>query len=255
MVRDRFGTKDHGRYSSIQSCVRTNDLDLVGDGYHLTYFEMIGCFSFGNNDYESACRLWDGVMESLLIPVSLVTYHPSRMDHKSLWEGMGYCVQEDLGCEWTDGGIGGNCCELYVGGLEIGNLVNPMGDSVDVGFGLERIVQIMEGKGRVDETSLFDSGLSPVSRDHVRCLSSMRQNGVRPGSKGRESMCRKLTRRLIGQIGPEHELYDWVSDEERLVKRKMDVLKRVWPKHYDKTERFWWETYGITPDELRMMLP
>src|SRR5580658_9182607 len=58
-VKDRFETPDGSKYGSIQSCVRTNDLELVGDGSHLTYFEMIGNFSFGGNDYELSVELWD----------------------------------------------------------------------------------------------------------------------------------------------------------------------------------------------------
>lgn len=32
---------------------------------------------------------------------------------------------------------------MYIDDIEIGNIVNPLGHSIDCGFGLERLVQVM----------------------------------------------------------------------------------------------------------------
>jgi hypothetical protein len=54
-------------------------------------------------------------------------------------------VRHDSGCVWTDGNVGGFCSELFTpDGVEVGNLVNPLGHSIDVGFGYERILQVIE---------------------------------------------------------------------------------------------------------------
>ena len=37
-LKPRFLNQDLTRYSSLQSCVRTDDINLVGDGSHLTSF-------------------------------------------------------------------------------------------------------------------------------------------------------------------------------------------------------------------------
>lgn len=248
-LKPRFRNPDGGRHGSIQSCIRTNDLDLVGDGSHLTYFDMIGNFSFKGPTYEHSVSLWDSILKDLGWKVD-IHIHPSRDDHKKMWHG--YNIVDDPECVWSDGDIGGNCCEVYFGDLEIGNLVNPLGHSTDVGFGYERMIQVCESKHRVDETSIFDQSLHPIVRDHVRSLSIMMDSGIVPGNKGRNYVCRRLLRRMM-RLGSVPQFKEWMDEENVLLQKRLTTGRKLWKKNKDKPLEWWWDTCGILPEELTLI--
>jgi len=251
----RFREPDGEKHGSVQPCIRTDDLDLVGDGTHLTSFEMVGNFSFGGHDYDESVELWHLILGDLQIPVSRVHVHPSRDDHQKLWLQRGYSIFDDETCVWSDGEIGGHCCELFCDDLEIGNLVNPLGHSTDVGFGLERLYQVVERCDRVHETSLFDQRLPPLVSDHLRTILLLKKNGIEPGNRGRNYVCRRLIRRILlhlERVGCD-ELDEWTEQESQLRQQSIRKGRRVWRKFRDRPESFWWETFGILPEELHLI--
>jgi alanyl-tRNA synthetase len=62
------------RLTDYQKCVRTNDIDEVGDNRHLTYFEMLGNWSLG--DYfkkESIAMSYEFLTKELEIPAEKIS--------------------------------------------------------------------------------------------------------------------------------------------------------------------------------------
>ena len=65
---------DGTRLTDFQKCVRTNDIDEVGDNRHLTYFEMLGNWSLGDYFKEEAIAMsYEFLTKELEIPVEKIS--------------------------------------------------------------------------------------------------------------------------------------------------------------------------------------
>jgi alanyl-tRNA synthetase len=77
------------RAMSVQKCVRTPDIDEVGrTNRHLTFFEMLGNFSFGDYYKEKACPwAWELVTEGWEIDAELlwVTVYETDDEAAAIW--------------------------------------------------------------------------------------------------------------------------------------------------------------------------
>ena len=124
-----LGREDPGyrRAASAQKCVRAggkhNDLENVGyTARHLTFFEMLGNFSFGDYFKEEAIDwAWKFVTEVFGLPRERlwVTVHPTDDESRALWtRKIGVPAERVVDHEsnfWTMGDTGpcGPCTELF----------------------------------------------------------------------------------------------------------------------------------------------
>jgi alanyl-tRNA synthetase len=231
--------------SDVQHCLRLKDMDEIGDGTHNLDFWMLGLFSFRHWSVRDTVLFWYGFLDSLGIPPDTVTIPPHRPDWYSLYEGLPVTILVDPGCVWSDGVIGGDCTEFYKDGVEIGNIVNPLGTCMDCGFGLERLEVCL------DKISPPPTLFSNPTRPDILCrtIGVLVDDGVIPGNKEQGFVLRKLIRRQMLEQGPlpVHPLVLGEKDKVDRIRRSIPGILR---RHPGKTPGFYRDTFGIEPEWL-----
>lgn len=170
----------HKRAVTVQKCVRTNDIEEVGDETHLTFFEMLGNFSFGDYFKKEAIEWGLEFIEKELgvdrsrIWVSIFAGDsevPRDDESKQIWRSLGINDIREFGREdnfWGPTGTEGPCgptSEIYVDDVEVWNLVFnefymqsdgvllPLPKTgIDTGAGLERVAATINSLGGVYDT-------------------------------------------------------------------------------------------------------
>jgi len=196
--------KDFGarRAASIQKSFRTSDIDKVGNESHLTFFEMLGNFSFGDYFKENAIKwAWEFITKEMGISpercyVSVFNGDnevPEDKESIEIWKSLGLSDNKikKAGHKdnfWGPTGNEGPCgptSEIYVDNIEIWNLVfneyycNPdkilkplKQKGVDTGMGLERLAMAIQNTPTVFETDLFmdiiPEGLPAIMDERIR---------------------------------------------------------------------------------------
>ena len=87
------------RLTDYQKCVRTNDIDEVGDNRHLTYFEMLGNWSLGDYFKEESIKMsFEFLTKELGIPVEKLSV--------TVFKGDEDCPRDEVAAKcWKDAGI------------------------------------------------------------------------------------------------------------------------------------------------------
>ncbi|MFF9495939.1 alanine--tRNA ligase-related protein [Streptomyces flaveolus] len=183
------------RLVNVQRCLRTTDLEEVGDSTHLTVFEMLGTWSLG--DYEGTQSLdWGhrlltegfGVDPGLLHATVFGGDERVGPDTASLelWQERGVPVELTVEDNWWSNGPVGPCGPdsevfLWTGDtpprstptrdprwvevwnhvmmrhrrLDDGRLVPLPQRNVDTGLGLERLASLLQGTSSVFDCDVF----------------------------------------------------------------------------------------------------
>lgn len=232
--------KDFGSLNtvSIQKSMRTSDIDEVGDESHLTFFEMLGNFSFGGYWKKEAIQYgYDFITKEMGLKIDYVTVFkgedgiPADEESEQIWKSIDSNIEvRKMGRSdnfWGPTGDEGPCgptTEIYVNGLEVWNLVfnqyykhkdgkleNLKTSGIDTGMGLERLAMVVQGKKNIFETDLFESlfKLTPsesdnrirrIISDHSRSVAFLLSDGVRPSNKEQGYVLRRLMRRIINHL-------------------------------------------------------
>ncbi|MGW7202039.1 alanine--tRNA ligase-related protein [Streptomyces sp. NPDC054837] len=184
------------RLVNVQRCLRTTDLDEIGDSTHLTVFEMLGSWSLGDYGHSQSLRwgyelLHDGfgIPDGQLYGTVFGGDDQVGPDTESLrtWRELGMPVERTREDNWWSNGPVGPCgpdSEIFVWTgdtppegtpttdprwVEVWNHVSmryrrhedgglsPLSQpSIDTGMGLERLVTVLQGRDSVYDTDLFE---------------------------------------------------------------------------------------------------
>jgi alanyl-tRNA synthetase len=227
----------HGTLANVQSCLRVGDLDEIGDGTHLLYFNMVGLFSFRQFSVKDAIDFWLAFLGTVGAFPDYVTIHPDKLSQWAPFYSDGVPIRSDPECTWSDGDILGYSTEFYKNGVEIGNIVNPLGTCIDVGFGLERLDMVVAGTPPLTPQDTLTAAIERIIASDYR-----------PGNKQQGYVLRKLLRRLWVSGGSlDHRYFRDEVERQKRLKKRYDRLKAQYP---DKSPGWWFDTHGIDVSEI-----
>ncbi len=231
----KFTSDETGTIANVQSCLRINDLDEIGDGTHFLFFDMLGMFSFRTLTLQQAVDFWLDFMDVLQIQIDYVTIHPDKMQEwSSLYDGRRIEVRPDSDCRWSDGTIGGYCTEFYKDEVEIGNIVCPLGDCIDSGFGLRRLEGVVNDPREMPQEEIL-----------IETCDKLIYSGYSPSNKEQGYVLRKLLRKLY-ELNSTWNHPQFVAEKERQALITLRYRKNKNKKQFrSKSPQWWFDTMGV----------
>lgn len=240
-LKPRFSEESYvNSFSNVQKCLRLNDLDEIGDSTHYLVFHMLGFFSFRQLNVPQTINFWLDFLREFGLYPHYVTIHPDKLEEWRHFYPSDMEVRPDTGCLWSDGNIGGYCTEFYYNDVEIGNIVNPLGTCIDVGFGIERLINLKYGTQIISKDEIL-----------IDTITTLIDEGFSPSPNKQGHVLRKLLQMLShGELSIEHEFYQkTVKIQLQQYEKYQEMTSRS--EHYRKKSRHWWQdSFGIDPENL-----
>jgi alanyl-tRNA synthetase len=295
------------RLCNVQPCLRTTDIDDVGDRHHLTFFEMLGSWSIGDYFKQRAVELafdllvdrFDLETERLYATVFAGDSElglPPDEEVAEYWERVGIPRERIVPLGMADNFWGpagetgpcGPCTEVFYDfGPDYGPAYRPGGPfdttqryieiwnagvfmqfnkerdgtfqplpffSVDTGAGLERLTMALNELQTVYDTDLLAPILALVQEllgepgqatprhrlltDHLRAVTFLLAEGVRPSNEGRGYVPRRLIRKCMTVAWRIRDDFDFAAVANEVIdqlgphypvlrRRRGDVLKAI----------------------------
>ncbi len=162
------------RLVNVQKCIRTTDIEEVGDATHHTFFEMLGNWSLGDYFKQEAIEMsLEFFTKELKIPKEQISvtcfkgdsHIPKDTESEKIWKSLGINKIKSLGKKdnwWGPAGETGPCgpdTEMFINKIEIwndvfmeynkdskGKYTKLKQQNVDTGMGVERTLAILQKK-------------------------------------------------------------------------------------------------------------
>src|SRR3989338_2588260 len=149
--------------ASIQKSMRTSDIDEVGDASHLTFFEMLGNFSFGGYWKKEAIAYGhEFITKEMGLKIDFVTVYTGDSETEKIWNSIDPALTvKQFGKAdnfWGPTGSEGPCgpnTDIFINNTEIwaivfnefyqdkdGKLSELDIKGIDTGMGLERLAMV-----------------------------------------------------------------------------------------------------------------
>jgi alanyl-tRNA synthetase len=188
---------------SVQKCIRTDDIDEVGNKEHHTFFEMLGNWSLGDYWKKEAIEYsLEFLTKILKIPkekISVTCFKgdkdaPKDIESAKIWKSLGIKKIKFLGKAdnwWGPAGKTGPCgpdTEMFVNGFEIWNdvfmqyLKDSKGNykpikqkNVDTGMGVERTLAILNGLNDDYLTETFKPIIEKIEKSSGKTYNKNKQ--------------------------------------------------------------------------------